>query len=121
MAQWWAYYLFSVAVSGAWINWTIVGTVLLTLLFQGSTSMTENLSVKKYPQYVEYQRSTSRLLPWFPEQAKWSAATTATALASAAAPTPAAVAAPTSPALSPKSKAAATRRRVASPRTAGTA
>jgi steroid 5-alpha reductase family enzyme len=37
----------------------------LTLLFQGSTAMTEQISLSKYPAYRDYQRKTSRLVPWF--------------------------------------------------------
>jgi len=65
-AMWWVYYLFSVAAGAAWLNWTIVGAMLLTLLFQGSTALTEQISVGKYPAYARYQRATSRLIPWFP-------------------------------------------------------
>lgn len=66
--MWWAVYLFSVAAGDGWLNATIVGPVLLTLLFQGSTSLTESLSLAKYPAYAEYQRTTSRLLPWPPRR-----------------------------------------------------
>jgi steroid 5-alpha reductase family enzyme len=65
-AMWWTFYLFSVAASGRWLNWSITGAVLLTLLFQGSTRFTELLTLRKYPAYRSYQRTTSRLLPWFP-------------------------------------------------------
>jgi steroid 5-alpha reductase family enzyme len=41
--------------------------VLLTLLFQGSTGLTEKLSLRKYPAYADYQRTTNRLVPWFPK------------------------------------------------------
>jgi steroid 5-alpha reductase family enzyme len=61
--MWWCIYLFGVAASGAWLHWTIVGPVLLSLLFQGSTSFTEKISVRRYPSYAEYQKTTSRLLP----------------------------------------------------------
>jgi len=64
--QWWVFYGFTWAVGGAWINWTAAGPFLLTLLFQGSTQMTEVLSVAKYPEYQRYQRTTSRLLPLWP-------------------------------------------------------
>ena len=40
--------------------------VLLTLLFQGSTAMTERVSSGRYPAYAEYQRRTSRLIPMPP-------------------------------------------------------
>ncbi|MBN8216660.1 MAG: DUF1295 domain-containing protein [Spirochaetes bacterium] len=66
MGIWWAVYLFSVSVTGAWfLNVGILGAVMLTLLFQGSTGLTEKLSKKKYPAYGEYQKRTSRLIPWF--------------------------------------------------------
>jgi len=65
-AMWWTYYVFSIAAGDGWLNWTITGVVLLTLLFQGSTGLTEKLSAQKYPAYVDYQQTTSRLMPWFP-------------------------------------------------------
>ncbi len=65
-AMWWTYYVFSIAAGAGWLNWTITGVVLLTLLFQGSTGLTEKLSARKYPAYVDYQQTTSRLIPWFP-------------------------------------------------------
>ena len=65
-AMWWTYYVFSIAAGAGWLNWTITGAVLLTLLFQGSTNLTEKLSARKYPAYADYQRTTSRLLPWVP-------------------------------------------------------
>ncbi len=65
-AMWWMVYLFSVAAGAGWINVAIAGAVLLTLLFQGSTAFTERLTLEKYPAYAEYQRTTSRLVPWPP-------------------------------------------------------
>ncbi|KAJ3105780.1 Cullin-4B [Phlyctochytrium planicorne] len=50
-SQWWAFYIFSVAASGAVLNWTISGAVLLTLLFLGSTEFTEYITKSKYPLY----------------------------------------------------------------------
>jgi steroid 5-alpha reductase family enzyme len=65
-ALWWAFYGLGVAACGAWLNWSVAGTVLLTLLFQGSTTFTEALSTRRYPAYPRYQRTTSRLVPWCP-------------------------------------------------------
>jgi steroid 5-alpha reductase family enzyme len=65
MGMWWSFYLFSVAGSG-WLNPTILGVVVLTALFQGSTTMTEAISLGKYPAYREYQRRASRIIPWLP-------------------------------------------------------
>ncbi|HZS39437.1 MAG TPA: DUF1295 domain-containing protein [Polyangia bacterium] len=68
-AMWWTFYLFSVAAGGGWLNAAIVGPALLTLLFQGSTTVTERLTREKYPAYAEYQRTTSRQIPWPPRRA----------------------------------------------------
>jgi steroid 5-alpha reductase family enzyme len=67
-AMWWMVYLFSVAAGAGWLNASVAGAVLLTLLFQGSTAFTERLSLEKYPSYAEYQRTTSRLVPWPPRR-----------------------------------------------------
>jgi steroid 5-alpha reductase family enzyme len=64
--MWWCVYLFGVAATGRWLDATILGPVLLTVLFQGSTSFTEKISVRRYPSYADYQRVTSRLMPWPP-------------------------------------------------------
>lgn len=66
-AQWWAFYALGavalVADGGSWLNWTIAGAALLTVLFIGSTVFTESISTSKYPAYREYQRTTSMLVP----------------------------------------------------------
>lgn len=77
-AQWWMIYCLgatAAAVSGLgfWggvINPTIVGAVLLTLLFIGSTRFTESISASKYPAYADYRRRTSMLVPWPPRRAQ---------------------------------------------------
>ena len=51
------------------LNWTILGTAFLTLLFQGSTTLTEALTQEKYPSYALYKQTTSRFLPWLPSSA----------------------------------------------------
>lgn len=63
---WWGVYLYSIAALGQVLNPSIIGAVLLTLLFQGSVWITEMLSLRKYPEYAVYQRETSKLIPWFP-------------------------------------------------------
>ncbi|RUP44816.1 hypothetical protein BC936DRAFT_148975 [Jimgerdemannia flammicorona] len=69
---WWAVYLFSVSATGTqglggfdgrWVNWSAVGTVLLTSLFQASTWFTEFISAQKYLAYKEYQQRVSRIIP----------------------------------------------------------
>jgi steroid 5-alpha reductase family enzyme len=63
-AIWWMVFLFALAAGEGWIYGA--GALLLTLLFQGSTTFTEKISLEKYPAYAEYRRTTSRLMPWPP-------------------------------------------------------
>jgi steroid 5-alpha reductase family enzyme len=62
---WWTFYAFSVSASNQLFNYSIIGAALLNLLFFGSTKLTENITLSKYPQYEIYQRNVSRLVPWF--------------------------------------------------------
>lgn len=64
--MWWALYLFSIAATGHVLNVSIIGPVVLTGLFHGSTDFTESITLSKYPSYADYQRRTSRLWPWLP-------------------------------------------------------
>ena len=68
LAMWWLMYGFAVVASGEWLHWTGAGAVALTALFQGSTAMTEGISRSRYPEYADYQRTTSRLVPWLPSR-----------------------------------------------------
>jgi steroid 5-alpha reductase family enzyme len=65
-AIWIVYYGFSVAAAGRWLNWSAIGALLLVLLFQGSTDLTERITAAKYPAYAEYQRRVPRFLPRLP-------------------------------------------------------
>jgi steroid 5-alpha reductase family enzyme len=60
---WCAFYLFSVAATGEWLNWSVVGALLLVLLFQGSTRFTEEITASKYPGYGAYRRAVPAFLP----------------------------------------------------------
>ncbi|MDX9902505.1 MAG: DUF1295 domain-containing protein [Bacteroidales bacterium] len=62
-AIWISFYLFSVAASGKWINFTLLGPVLLVILFIGSSVMTEKISSGKYPDYTIYQREVPKFIP----------------------------------------------------------
>lgn len=64
-AIWISFYLFGVASSGAWLNISLAGPVLLVLLFLGSSQLTENISSSKYPGYVIYKKSVPRYIPRF--------------------------------------------------------
>ncbi len=62
-AIWISFYLFGVAASGNWINFTLMGPVLLVLLFIGSSIMTEKISSSKYPGYSTYQKEVPKFIP----------------------------------------------------------
>lgn len=63
-AQWWTVYAFGAIAAGLVLDWTIIGAVLLTLLFIGSTRFTESISRTRYPEYADYQKRVSMLIPW---------------------------------------------------------
>jgi len=70
IVMWWLVFLMGVVASGTFFQWTIAGPVLLTALFVGSTRLTEQISLSKYPEYADYQRSTSAVIPWFRRRAQ---------------------------------------------------
>jgi steroid 5-alpha reductase family enzyme len=63
-AIWVCFYLFSVAAGGQWFNWSIAGSLLLIVLFQGSSNFSEEISAGKYPAYSDYQKRVPRFLPF---------------------------------------------------------
>ena len=66
LAQWWIFFLLGAAGAHSLVQWTVLGAILLTLLFVGSTRFTEEISLSKYPEYREFQATTSAVIPWFP-------------------------------------------------------
>ena len=60
---WLVFYLFSVAASGRWLNWSVMGIILLLLLFQGSADFSEKISAEKYPAYKDYLKRVPRFVP----------------------------------------------------------
>ena len=62
-AIWIVFYFFSVVATGHWINWSVVGCLLLLVLFKGSSDFSEEISAGKYPDYKEYQRTVGRFIP----------------------------------------------------------
>ena len=68
-AQWWVFVGFAASAAGSLWQPTVLGAVLLTLLFIGSTRFTESISLSRYPEYADYQASTSAIVPWPPHAA----------------------------------------------------
>jgi steroid 5-alpha reductase family enzyme len=65
-AQWWVVFAFGAIAARSVLQWTVLGAVLLTLLFIGSTRFTEQISRSRYPEYADYQATTSAVIPWLP-------------------------------------------------------
>jgi len=68
-AQWWALFLFGAVAAGSLLQWTVLGALLLTGLFIGSTIFTESITKSRYPEYVDYQATTSAIVPLPPRRA----------------------------------------------------
>lgn len=62
-AIWLVFYLFSVMATGMWLNWSVMGAILLMLLFFGSSNFSESISATKYPEYQEYRERVARFIP----------------------------------------------------------
>ena len=60
-SMWVVIFLFT--VHGFYINYSCIGCILLILLFQGSISFSESITLSKYPSYEEYQMRTSQCIP----------------------------------------------------------
>lgn len=60
---WCAFYLFSVGGGIGFINWSIIGALLLIVLFLGSSAFAEEISAGKYPQYANYCQQVPKFFP----------------------------------------------------------
>ena len=69
-AQWWVLFFMGAVAARSVLQWTVVGALLLSLLFLGSTRFTENISLSRYPEYEHYQHQTSAVVPWFPRRSR---------------------------------------------------
>jgi steroid 5-alpha reductase family enzyme len=63
-AIWVVFYLFSVHITGDWINWSVAGCALLIILFKGSSDFSEEISRNKYQGYAAYQKNVPRFIPF---------------------------------------------------------
>jgi len=60
---WICFYIFSIGAGIGIFNWSIIGCLLLVVLFIGSSSLAEEISGGKYPQYQSYCAQVSRFIP----------------------------------------------------------
>mmetsp|Transcript_9318 Transcript_9318/g.13235 ORF Transcript_9318/g.13235 Transcript_9318/m.13235 type:complete len:321 (-) Transcript_9318:339-1301(-) len=64
-AIWISFYLFSIIPTGKIVNISIIGCLLLVMLFLMSGWFTEKISLTKYPKYSEYQKVVPLYIPIF--------------------------------------------------------
>ncbi|TFG63474.1 MAG: DUF1295 domain-containing protein [Spirochaetales bacterium] len=66
LAVWWTFYVMGSLHARDFLHWSLIGPLLLTLVFFGSTRFTEAITLSKYPSYTDFQKSVSAVIPWFP-------------------------------------------------------
>lgn len=60
---WISLYIFSIGAGIGVFNWSIIGALLLVVLFLGSSTLAEEISKSKYPLYADYCKKVSRFFP----------------------------------------------------------
>ncbi len=66
---WASFYLFSIGAGFSlygWrivFNWSIIGALLLIVLFMGSSNFGEEISASKYPEYAQYKQKVHKFIP----------------------------------------------------------
>ncbi|MCR4829017.1 MAG: DUF1295 domain-containing protein [Bacteroidales bacterium] len=62
-AIWISLYLFSISAGIGIVNWSMIGALLLVVLFVASTSLAEGISSGKYPEYEQYRSVVNKFFP----------------------------------------------------------
>ncbi|CAK7202638.1 hypothetical protein SEUCBS139899_005364 [Sporothrix eucalyptigena] len=60
---WIVLFQWSSYATGTLYSWAGIGALVLVLLFQGSTDLTERITSGKYPSYKEYQKQVAMFVP----------------------------------------------------------
>lgn len=60
---WVSLYIFSIGAGIGIINWSMIGALLLIVLFMASTSLAEEISSSKYPEYPDYCKKVNKYFP----------------------------------------------------------
>ena len=66
---WITFYCLSASANGTYLNWSIVGCILLVILFVNSAIFSEGISSRKYQEYKKYQENVPMFLG--PFNTKW--------------------------------------------------
>ena len=62
---WMCLYIFTIATGNGIFNWSIIGALLLQVLFLGSAALSEGISSSKYPRYEQYCATVPKFFPGF--------------------------------------------------------
>lgn len=62
-AIWVSFYVFSIGAGVGIVNWSMIGALLLIVLFTASTNLVEGISGDKYPEYAEYCKKVNKFFP----------------------------------------------------------
>jgi steroid 5-alpha reductase family enzyme len=62
-AIWVSLYIFSIGAGVGIVNWSMIGALLLIVLFIASTNLVEGISGDKYPEYAEYCKKVNKFFP----------------------------------------------------------
>ena len=62
-AIWICFYIFSIGAGIGIVNWSVIGALLLVVLFIGSSALAEQISGGKYPLYADYCKKVSKFFP----------------------------------------------------------
>ena len=62
-AIWASLYIFSIGAGMGVFNWSMIGALLLIVLFSGSTSLAEGISSDKYLEYAGYCKKVNKFFP----------------------------------------------------------
>lgn len=60
---WVSLYIFSIGAGIGIINWSMIGALFLIVLFIASTSLAEEISSSKYPEYPDYCKKVNKYFP----------------------------------------------------------
>ena len=60
---WVSLYIFSIGAGVGIVNWSMIGALLLIVLFTASTNLVEGISGDKYPEYAEYCKKVNKFFP----------------------------------------------------------
>ena len=60
---WISFYIFSIGAGTGLFNWSVIGALLLVVLFLGSSALGEQISGGKYPEYASYCDKVPKFFP----------------------------------------------------------